>query len=719
MPAAKSALWASCAVLGCTWAYTQAAAQTANATPSDAQSISPQAEVAEIVVTAQRREQSLRRVPIAISVVDNAKLQATGISTIADLSRLVAGLEVPFVAPTSTPYIRGVGANGSNPNDEPSVATYVDGVYMAAPFANVFAFGKVERVEVLKGPQGTLFGRNATGGLIQIVTPNPSHDFELEAHAGYGNYDTVSAGAYATAGLSETLAANASVEYEKQHHGYGRNITLNTDTQKFKEITLRGKLLFEPTDRTKVLLAADYASHTDSFPDFQLPPGVLGADGQVHNFGRYVTDGGGVPYIHLTQGGVSLRVDQDLRFAKLVSITARRLYTQQYNVDTDATPTNYASGLLGGDIKSWTQELQLLSNDSSTVSWILGGFYYDNEATYDPGRVAGLRRSAPLPFNDFFASQRTKSWSAYGQATYELVPAVKLTGGIRYTHERQALNASRVNNAGTTIFPDKDQSFNAVTLRASLSYDVDSETMLYTSFNRGTKSGGFILLNPTAAPYKPEHLDAFEAGVKSRLFDRRLQVNLDAFYYRYKDIQVTQLLAAGTTSTNAARAEVKGIELELEARPVRGVTLSSNSVYMRGKYLDFANPIAFPASPLSPPIVLASANGLDTIRTPRFTSSLTGSYEFMSAIGSFMVTGSMKYNGKYYFDPTNLATQPAYWVADGSIKWTDSSGKYGLRLWANNLLDERYLSQVLPSGLGQLQIEARPRTYGVTADVRF
>ncbi len=341
----------------------------------------------EIIVTAQRREQSLQDVPIAIQAVSAEQIENSGITTVQGLSVLVPGLAVQQGAANANTYLRGVGSQVLGPGLESPVATYVDGVYYASVFGTPHGLSNVARVEVIKGPQGTLFGRNATGGLVHVVTRTPSQDPGLELDFGYGNYDTSNVGVYATAGLGSSLAADFSASLTNQGEGYGINLVNGQDVNRTEnDLQLRSKWLFTPSEGTQITAIFDYNEVDTSRNVFRVLPGTglpppLGPNygGSVFNTASNVE-----PYIRTRGGGASLEIRQDLGFADLVSISAYREGRTRAALDLDATAFFFSnvSPLLQTE-EQVTQELQLQSNDDGAFQWIVGGFYFNDVATLD------------------------------------------------------------------------------------------------------------------------------------------------------------------------------------------------------------------------------------------------------------------------------------------------------------------------------------------------
>lgn len=668
----------------------------------------------DIVVTAQRREERLQDVPIAVSAITGETLGNRGVTDVVALSRAIPGLVATQPTPAPLIFLRGVGSNAANPNDEASVATYVDGVYMASPFANVMEFNNVERVEVLKGPQGTLFGRNATGGVIQIITREPGRDPTAELKLGYGSYETINGSLYASTPLAQDAAIDLAVQFKDQNKGFGRNVTLDREVHEGSSFGIRSKLVFEPGDTTKIRLAGDYGRNRNSFADFRLPPGVLGVNGVPTAQGQD-TSTNIFNSVEAKQWGVSLRVDQEIGSLDFTSISAYRKSYGSYTFDPDATALNVLDGYLGQRQHNVSQEFQL-ANSSPGLQWLVGLFYYNNYAAYVNTRLAGLA-FAPLTSIDPEGAQRTKSLAAYGQATATIVPELDLTLGLRYTHERQTFDGAI--NAIGFVAPKLKQGYDRLTWRSALDYKFSEQVHAYVSYNRGIKSGGFDLLSPGVPGYAPEVLDSYEAGLKSELLDRRLRANFAVFQYDYKDIQVQSIVVGTVVTTNAASARIRGFEAELQAVPITNLTITGSLQILHGRYRDFPNAISYPSSPFGTGPTVIDASGKDTVRSPDYTWNVGASYRIPTSIGEFQLSGDLSYNDGFYFAPDNNFRQRSYTVANATLGWESPNGGFGLTAWVRNLTDASYLAHGVPGSFGDLSISAPPRTYGATASVKF
>jgi iron complex outermembrane receptor protein len=701
------------------------------AAPAWAQSTAPEAApatqareddsgVGEIIVTAQRRSQSLQDIPIAVSAVTADQLAQRGMTDTRSLQVSVPSLTLSENGVSVTPFLRGVGSNQSNPNDEPSVATYVDGVYIASPTGNIFSFNNIERIEVLKGPQGTLFGRNATGGVIQIVTRDPEQDPSLSLNVGYGNYNALEVAGYATTGLGPNLAADVAVVYNHNFDGYGRDLVRNADIFEREEFAIRSKWLWRPGANTEIRLSLDYSNLNSTGTDYQLAPGVIGVDGVSTYPGRrrtttdFANTGDNEIY------GGSLRIDQDLGFARLASISGYRHTTGEFHLDQDATALPLVRATINQFAEQYSQEVQLLAPTGSSIDWLIGVYYFNASFAYTPLEIAGLA-AAPFTAIQLFGSQDTESYSAYAQATVPLGSNTRFTGGLRYTHESQD-TTGRTETGGVVLVPDipQSQSFNKLTWRVALDHQFTPDILGYVSYNRGIKSGGFNMINAGTPGYSPEVLDAFEAGLKMDLAGRTVRLNIAGYYYDYKDIQVFNITGGGAVlTTNAAAARLWGFDVDFAWRPTSQLRINAGFGYINSEYTDFPNATFTPPSPFDGPQTVGDATGNRLIFAPEISFNTSASYRIPSSIGEFQLDGTISYRDDVFVSADNRLEIPGYWIANASIGWTSTSGRVGLRVWARNLFNEDYYANRTEQALGDIQYLAPPRTFGITASLHL
>lgn len=690
-----------------TWAT---AVQAQEQSPVSSSEANERTQLEDIIVTAQKRGENLQDTPVSVSAISGEALTRQGIDDTTQLTAAVPSLVFSRTVNVGNFYLRGVGTNLFDPSSEQTVGVFVDGVYMPNPTANQFKLTDIERIEVLKGPQGTLFGRNTTGGVIQVVTRKPSQEPVLEISAGYDNYRTASVSAYATTGISDDVAISLSGFYEDQDRPYGRNLVNNKPAVAADgNFGVRGVLLFEPTPATEIKLSADYMRSKSSLY-YHIPKGLVGPDGITTYQGRYNYSVSQDAFNLLRTGGVSLHVTQDLGGVSLVSISAYRKARSHTGLDQDVTPAVILDANIKTKSTEWTQELQLQSDKTGAFKWIIGGYYFNYKAGYDPAVI-----NSTIVVKDH---QRTESYAGFAQASYDLTERTTATAGIRYTYEKQkyVLPAfTALNDSATT---------NRVTWRLSLDHHFTDDVMGYVSWNRGSKSGGFNLLVPGTPPFGPETVDAYEVGLKSELLDRRVRLNMAAFYYDYRDIQVQTPISGATATSNGPKAKVQGIEADLQALVTDGLTISSGFVLLDNKFTKFPNGVAISANgvgancALTPTLCDFKDNYLPA--SPKFSANIGAEYEIRTDWGTITPSATLLYNDGYYYYPDNRVRQPSYFLLNASLTWRSNNDRYGITIYGRNITDTNYFeARAEQLGLSDVDFNAAPATVGVTFSAKY
>jgi iron complex outermembrane recepter protein len=684
----------------------------------------------EIVVTAQRRSEDIEKVPIAISAVSGNALTNANITNVQELGNSVPGLNIENNVGNAFVFVRGIGTTALAVEND--VGVYVDGVYITSQAASLLNLSNIDHVEVLKGPQGTLFGRNAIGGALSIVTKDPSQTPSADISVGYANYDTTTANFYGTTGIGDHLATDLAFYYSNQADGWGNNFTNGLPTFRARTIQLRNKWVYTPTDDTKITLSLDYALvHNELGASWHFLPGAYGIDGVSTYRGFYNALGNGLSQNENQQDGGMVRIDQNFGWARGVSITSVRGSTNHNFIDQDATPLPIVEGgPTPQNDKSYSEELQLLSPESSKITWIAGAYYlYDKY--YTPGFTI---QEGPTQVV-LTVKEPTKSYAEFGQASIEVLPATRITAGLRYTHDDKSVAGTTAVDGetlppvipGMTSPSSQQETFTRYTYRAVLDHQFTPDIMGYVSYDTGFKSGQYNLISYAAPAVKPESLDAWQAGVKSEFLDQRLRVNLSVFHYNYSNIQITQVVTGGTELLNAAAAKLYGVDLDFNALVTSDFKVQGAVSWMHGKYTDFPNaPSYVPA--LSPVTGLpVGANTLETIdatdkttvHSPDVTAFLAGDYTVPSAVGPVEFNTSLSYNSGYFWDPDNRLKQPSYTLLGAFVKWTPFQKNYDVRIWGSNLTNKEYYAYEAAFSLGDVASPAPPRTYGVTVSAHF
>ena len=683
-------------------------------------------QVQEIIVTAQKRSENLQKVPIAITAVTADAVKAAGITTTTDLGTLTPGLQIGQTGVIPYLFLRGIGLGLGTAGDEGGVSVVVDGVPITILAGSAFALNNIERIEVLRGPQGTLFGRNANGGVVNIVTKDPRSEPSADISVGYGNYNTFTGSVYATTGLAKDVAIDLAVQYNNQQDGYGHNLFDGSQVNRQEDISVRSKLKINATPTTTIRLAGEYYKVSG---DLGVPrkviEGAVGTVGDTAPANFYDVNENFTPRESSRTYGGSLRIEQILPWAQITSITAYRNSQSAYTYDQDSGPAPVVNAVFNYDEYQFSEELQLGSLPQSHIKWLVGGYYLKAKSAAVPIALSGLAFGGATV--NLFSDETTRSLAGFAQATVPLGDTTNITGGVRYTSDRRGLFFFAP--VGTTTF-------NKVTYRLAVDQKVSEDILVYASYNRGFKSGLYNLINPANPPILPEVVDAFEGGVKTELFDRHLRLNVAGFYYDYKNIQVTQIITGSSLILNAAKARVYGIDVDFEAHPVSNFTLSGGVELLNARYTSYPNA---PGTVPNPTPTVANgpclaqtpgprtggntnctldASGNQLVRAPDMQFTLTAGYVIPSDIGKFGISGTLTHSASVAFEAGNRLRQGPTNLVNGQLTWDAPGGTYGARIWAKNLTEEKYYVQQ-SSSLNDTGNVGAPRTFGVTLEAHF
>lgn len=727
-------------------------------------------QLSEIIVTAQKRSENVQDVPVAISAFSGDALAQAGVERVQDLGQVDPALKISASSGTVVPFLRGIGnPSGSTVGNEASVPVYIDDVYYTRLDYVYLELSNVERVEVLKGPQGTLFGRNASGGLMQVFTRNPMDGAALDATVGYANYNTFTGKFYGALPLGDRAAIDLAVTGLHQSEGWGKVVASGQDVGKAKFISVRSKFMWEPTDTTRVRIIGYLGRmRTSQYINNTIYRGTTNATHPFYGPVRFLEppadfyDGAGTETYFLKHKGWggSVKIDQELGFADFSSITAYRKATETYLADGEMTYLNFLTYELNNRERQFSQELQVKSKAESPFDWIIGGFYLYSQAGYNPTAVTGdaldAIRRIPGTQQDLLGIQTIKSYSGYSQATFHVIPEnTNITLGLRYTSDHvNGRGTQTITFPGLGTFPagpsyDKTFVFNKLTYKVAVDHHFGERTMGYVSFSRGYKSGTFNTLPLAADPSRPEIVDAYEVGMKTDLLDRRLRLNFALFQNNVKNPQVQTINVNGDTAfvafTNAESSKVRGAEFTAEALVATGLKFSLSGAYLDAKYTSFENaPFVFPVTGgQCPPLTLKSPDGTDNPFVPatqggncpivnrdasgnrlaqvpkwRFNAGLN--YDVSTSAGDFNFDVNAAYTGSYFWQPDNILKEKAYTLVNGSITYSPAGNdKLSFRIWGKNLTGEEYYANeltVVGSG-GNIAAVGAPRTYG--AEIRY
>jgi iron complex outermembrane receptor protein len=701
----------------------------------------------EVVVTAQKREEYLQKAPLQVIAVTGEALQRAGITDAQGLTDVVPGLEVGNLGSTTTFTIRGVTSN-TDPNlgDSPT-AFHIDGIYQGRPAAASGLFYDVSRVEVLSGPQGTLYGKDSTGGTINVITNKPDfHGDSAEFTQEFGSYYLYRTFGMVNVPVDPELAFRVAFQTQK-HTGY-----LATGYSDADDIAGRVHLLWRPTEDFTALLTQDYfhqggigngqipipqpgdywASNPWSVKDTELQlEGATGFGGRTNNVSMQT----------------SLLLDWNTGIGKLSSVSA------YHHLHLDATSfLNGTPSLQQETDSEISQEIRLASPDGAKTKWVLGAYYHREQQT---NNLYFYNQAGPGTDSvQLFPKIETPSYALFGQATYPIRPSLRVTVGLRGNVDKKTVNGTIVQAAYPVDFtqnppavdrtavpvitpqasPNGSLTARRLTWRFGMDKDLTDNSLLFFNVSTGYKQGGLDAAQPPNNIYRPETIKAYEIGSKNRFLNDRLQVNLDAYLYDYKNYQVDQLEyfpgengpVFGDFISNAANARHKGVELGIDAVLTRHDTLSLNVSYLSAVFQSFQYPAPVdPAAPPQPNFSYEDLSGYTEFSAPRWTGTLTYQHTWeMPHDGQLSLRAQSHGESYYWLTPDHRldSRQPGYSRSQLALQYSGLAGKYTVQAYVHNLENRavynNYTFQGPPPAHNYATL-GPPRTYGMTLQVRF
>ena len=742
--------------------------------PASAQQVA----LEEITVTATRRAESLQDVASSATVFSGDDLATLKIVEPRDLAEQTPGLLTKF-GPNGLAtvgfYMRGVGINDFTGTVDPSVGVYVDEVFAPTPDMLNFAVYDIERVEVLRGPQGTLYGRNSTGGAINFITERPTETFEGYVRAGYGSYETATITGALSGPFSETLLGRLSVNAVNSSSGSGYSYNRFTDNElgKIESLALRGQLLWEPTDDLSMRLMYNYGDSKSEQALLQHVPtrdpdnvgvicdpviaGRVDTSGACIDFLGYYDNDGKVydgaanvdPELKLRSDDVTLTIDWQASAFTLTSITGYADFSKRQSQDIDASPNVVADNYTFNDVENFSQEVRLTSNESARLPWIIGVNYAKTDI--DWFQTIDLSDLAIPTSNG--AVQSTEAWAIFGQLTVPITDTLEFTGGLRYTDETRewmgatfvgtfaTLDAAYASGAprlsqlplpagdpgagGPLDFPTK-LTKDKVDYSAVLKYQPNDDAMFYLSVSEAFRSGGYssavIFSQEALEPYGPEELTAYEIGAKLSLADNSIRLNASAFFYDFKDFQATFVRAteASARLQNAGDVEIMGLEASLDWAATPRLNLSAGISLLDSEIV--STDVVLPPLDGSPDTTI---KGNEIPNAPQV--SFNGRIAYQMPLGANFALGlqtDFNYVDEHFLEPNNreYLAESGYFLINGRVTLMPTDGPWQVSLWGKNLGDEEYRSaaQDLAFALGFSEIvNGMPLTWGVEFEYRF
>jgi iron complex outermembrane receptor protein len=689
------------------------------------------AEEGDIVVTAQRREEKAQDVALSISALAGETIEEAGIGRLEDFSFQLPNVYVtPRELRTASISIRGIAADLNNPGLDQSVGVYVDGVYMGRAATLNASLFDLERIEVLRGPQGTLYGRNTIAGAMNIITRKPGDEARLDAEASLANYEAVRANAVASGPLAEGTVAASIGGFVDRRDGYYLNTATQTRLDDLDSLGARAALRIAPSDLLEIIVRGDISrDRTHSGAYDLLSNGVFAgapfADADP-NDRRVAQD------VNTTQDrdvrGVSAEVNIPVGGGTITSLTALRGFDWSNIQDNDYTILSMLATGIDEDQTQFSQEIRYVSPASSRFTYVVGVYYFwqglNTLSSVILGPDLGIYPTPQtLAIN---ADVSTDSFAGFGRASFALSDRFSVAVGARYTKEKKRLLFSQTGDPFQVVAPTIaerriSRSDSAFSPSATLEWRPTSDILGYATVSRGFKSGGFNVFSVTAtddAQYRPEKVTSYELGLKTELLERRLRLNLAAFYMDYSDLQQNQLITGGGgiarfQTSNAAAAHSTGIEIDAAARIGRDAQITGAYGYTDAEFDSYPNATAAGAD--------FTGNRLPF--APRHTASLAGEWSpALSGTLRLFTRGEVAYRSRIFFGSDNSFSDDDLILVNARLGIGPDSDAWRLTLWARNLINARHAlnraaGAIVP--LQVIQVLGAPRTFGVEARLRF
>jgi iron complex outermembrane receptor protein len=750
--------------------------------------------IEEVVVTARRREETAQSVPIPITAMTGEEMRERAANDLTDISRITPNMDYQKSSSNrgaAQVFLRSIGQVNWSPTQDPKVGVYLDGVYLGRPQGAVFDIMDLERIEVLRGPQGTLFGRNTTAGLVHVITAKPTDEFEAQVQLGGGNDGQLNAGAVLNIPITDTLATRFSFQH-RESDGYVKNNGADTDWNDENSQMFRGSALWTPTDSFDALLMFDYQrvrehpglgtcewAGPDNGADILDPSNSFGLQSAAFIFGVYdeirntcndtspYSSGENDPDKATTDSwGLNFTFNWDFDFATLTSITAYREMddlNDSWGWASDKVGTASYLEVLGygeNPTDQISQEFRLTGGNEN-FDWVGGVYYFEEESTntlnvplfrgvtppdcavwpiycFDlvPGAPQFGTLGDAVSGLQLFGSRiqavngKNSSVAAFGEVTWRFIENWSVTAGLRYTEDTRKFYRSQVLSPGVgafqtdtaqldptlvcprggTLMDDtlagisgpmtcfQEAKFDEVTPRVIFSYDASDNVMLYGGWSKGYSSGGFNQ-DVRMRPFKPELSDNWEIGMKSTLADSRVQLNLTGFFNNYKNQQITVGRTVDNQPTadliNAQKAELWGIEGDLQWVPAEGWLLMGSFGWIDGEYQEFTvvDNATGPPPDNEPIFTVRDLSDTTVVRGAPYTFSLSAAYtHYFNGGGDLTGQIGWAHRGRTYntLETHDSSRQKAYGLMDGRLTWLLANGSTSLSLWGRNLLDKEY-----------------------------
>lgn len=703
-----------------------------------AQADAPNAEgVADIIVTAERRQSSVQKTPLAITAIGGGDLQKQQITNLEGLGSKLPSVNFQRSGTDARIYIRGIGIDAVSPGQDPRVAIYSDGVYNARTQAVLGGLYDIERVEVLRGPQGTLYGRNSTAGAINIITRDPTSTLSGYGTLAVGNYALVQTEGAIGGPLSDALSARVSFQTANRN-GYGENIQTGGEVDDQNTRAVRAKLLFQPSSDVKISLNGDYYREDDHSGGYHFIRDYPGRTNVGVLFGYVVPDSprdyaGQGPNAKVTNYGTALTGVFGLGDIEITSISAYRHLNSRIETSADQSTAGFAPVTYLERSNQFSQELRA-AYSAGRFKLVTGAYYFHEKnfaETAAPlsgayfGLDQALRQGA-----QYGGSQKTNAYALFAQGTFDITDTLGVDLGIRYSREKRStvgynqFDFGRLFPSTPTLLPglfipiSGSKTYTATDPKVALHYQLTQTILLYASYTKGFKSGGFNIGFPQPA-FNPEKITDYEGGIKADLFERRLRINLSAFHYGYSQLQVNITEGVQLLTTNAGKAELYGGELELTALPTDDLRLSANIALLHAKFTEYDT-----GDPANPELGTLDLSGNRLSNAPSLRINTEVGYTFHTRVGDITPRATVDYTGKVYFDQFNRPFNDQAGKTLVNLNLDLDAGKgWSASAFVKNLTNKLYVtSSTVSAGILGFQIAGTvgaPRTFGLSVTKQF
>lgn len=725
--------------------------RTALAVALSAVALNTQAQqLEEVVVTAQKRTESMQDVPIAVSAYSADDLLNAGVGGSQALQAITPGLVYNNTGATAQPFLRGVGTRLAQNGLELSIATYSDDRYVARATSSMFELADVERIEVLKGPQGTLYGRNSTGGAIRIISSPVLDEFGGTLKGSYGNYSAFTLSGTVNIPITDDFGMRLTA-MTKERDGYADNVNPEgrSEWDDLDYQAYRAKFRWNISDNSTANLILDYWQRDDlagvenvNVSDFPVSNnGALGSTlPQTRKKGKLASA------IDDTNDGSEFsgqfRFDHSFENVDFSWITTWSDFELDWLGDADGGSLKHLDAFVIEESSGFSQEIQLVSNSDSDFNWIVGAFYFQDDADYE--LWIDLTDVGNPYASQSAQNTETESWAVFAQLGWQLGENARLTVGGRYTEDDKEVEGRpsslpfiAIPSLGAVTPIDLDDSWSEFTPSVTFDYNLSDDVMLYATYSRGFKSGGYNYPAVTNKPandsaLEPEILDMFELGMKGEFLDSTMRLNASLYYYDYSDLQVTRAsggAGAVVTTENAADATIMGLDVDMIWLATDNLTITAGLNILDTEYEDYdasAKTVNFEGSGVPGAVIDVGfdASGEQMLRAPEWSALLSAEYVVELSGGSMPLFISYSYKDDYEFDfaqdpAMHELIQDSYGLLSARISYQPDSGSWEIGVYGNNLTDEDYKDDSVANGAGVRINRGVPRVYGVDFSYHF